>query len=144
MKATARRARPADPALARVSGYIVVLSGLALVACSAAAPPSGQIGDAIDVLPVATFLSPLSVDQVARCIDRSWRDLAPLGPAAEVTLHPSFRGLMVDVRAAHDPAARSYVEIYQTRSGTRVDYFLRSFVHDPIENLRLRGLQSCL
>jgi hypothetical protein len=105
-------------------------------------PVTKMDSDPIDQVPIATFLTPYRVDDIAQCIGEAWARLSIIGDG-KVTLHPSLKGLMVDVKASTDPLARAYVDVYETRKGTRVDYFVRSFVQDPIEDLRLRALQGC-
>ncbi|MCY0388607.1 hypothetical protein OVY01_15600 [Robbsia sp. Bb-Pol-6] len=98
--------------------------------------------DPLDVLPVARFTSLAAVDDLSRCIGERWARLSVFAPG-KVTLHPGWRGLIVDVKTARDPLARAYVEIYPAAGVTHADYFVRSFVSDPDEDLRRRALQSC-
>lgn len=126
---------------------LTIMMPLALTACSTergvVPGPTPIDTDPIDQIPVARFATPVGVDDMAQCIGEQWARLSTIGPG-KVTLHPSLRGLIVDVKAPTDPLARSYVEIYQGVANTRIDYFVRSFVSDPNENLRLRALQGCL
>lgn len=115
-------------------------------ACATLAPekaPPAPAGDPIDLLPVARFTSPADVDPVAHCIGERWARLSIIS-AGGVTLHPSLRGLIVDVRAAQDPQARTYAEIYSRGGVTHIDYFVRRFVADSDEDLRLRAIALCL
>lgn len=98
--------------------------------------------DPLDLLPVARFTSLAAVDDLSRCIGERWARLSVFAPG-KVTLHPGLRGLIVDVKTTHDPLARAYVEIYPAQGATQVDYFVRSFVSDPDEDLRRRALLSC-
>ncbi len=130
-----------------VRSMSMIVLAAAVTACST---ESGVVGgptpvdaDPIDQVPVARFATPIGVDDMAQCIGERWARLSVIGPG-KVTLHPGLRGLIVDVKAPADPLARSYVEIYAGVANTRIDYFVRSFVADPNEDLRLRALQSCL
>lgn len=100
--------------------------------------------DPPDSSPVARYVTVSPLDEVAHCIDERWRGLTAVSPGAAVTLHPSLRGLMVSVRASGDPYSRAYAEIYSQGGRTRVDYFVRGFAHDNIEDLRFRTLRMCL
>lgn len=115
-------------------------------ACATFAPEKAlpaAAGDPIDLLPVARFTSLASVDSVAHCIGERWARLSIVS-TGHVTLHPSLKGLIVDVRAARDPRARTYAEIYSHSGVTRIDYFVRRFVADSAEDLRLRAVALCL
>ncbi|MGI4812609.1 MAG: hypothetical protein ACRYG5_05220 [Janthinobacterium lividum] len=129
-------------ALPRAFAILSVLAVVLLVGCGS--QPRAPTGDPLDVLPVARFVTARQMDDAAQCIADKWQNLAPLTEASTVTLHPSFRGLIVDARAPTDARARSYVELYEAGGATRVDYFLRSFASDPGEDLRLRALRACL
>jgi hypothetical protein len=106
--------------------------------------PAASDPEPLDSTPVASYVSVLSVDEVAHCIDERWSSLATLSPDAAVKLHPSFRGLIISVCAGGDPFSRSYAEVYSQRGRTRVDYFVRGFAHDNVEDLRFRTRRMCL
>lgn len=122
-----------------MSGLLVLLLG----ACSATGGNLTRFAPPEDGLPVARFFSRAYPDDIAACVAERWQRLSTLG-VGEVRRHPGFRGLVVDVRAPGDPLARARVEIFTQRGLSRIDYYIRSFTHDPVEDLRLRALQLCL
>jgi hypothetical protein len=120
---------------------------LVLGACALADPQAGRPiapDDPAGRTPVAFYISALSVDEIAQCVSRRWGGLTALAAPETVSLHPSFRGLMVSVRGSTDPAARAFVDIFPFRGYTRVEYFLRDFSADDLEDLRYRTLVMCL
>ncbi|MGI4856029.1 MAG: hypothetical protein ACRYHA_03715 [Janthinobacterium lividum] len=137
-------AGPADPGLVSVWPDGKGSAGPDRGSLVAEARPrdAGARRDPIDLLPVARFTSGAGVDALSRCIGERWARLSAFAPG-QVTLHPGLRGLIVDVKTTRDPLARAYVEIYPLQGVTHVDYFVRSFVSDPDEDLRRRALQSC-